>query len=149
MLTINISSLERDQDSPNQESLSAAPLLKGWAVADEGPWMHCWFYGHPEIQDGTHGHTLNILEIDAAVPPRWAKTEDRLYRLGIFYPPAEREIRYWVYKQSGLSPVMPDGSDDIEAMVSFLRSSGRIRRSTIDRLERAYLEEQDSPRTGA
>ncbi|WP_421362390.1 hypothetical protein [Agrobacterium rosae] len=128
------------------EQLSAAPLLQGWVLADNGyEWMHGWFFGHPEIDEGIHGHTSRIVAIDAAVPPRWARTESRLYRLRVSYSPAEREIRYWAQKHSGLPAVVGKpvgGSDDIESMLAYLRSTGRIRAAKVDRLERAYLDER-------
>ncbi|MBY3314670.1 hypothetical protein [Rhizobium laguerreae] len=132
---------------PTTAELDAAPWLEGWAMADEGhPWMHGWFFGHPEIEDGTHGHTSSVLQVDEAQPPRWVRTESRLYRLGVFYPPAEREIRYWTQKHSG-RPVgrgdVPGGSDDIETMLAFLRSTGRIREAKVDRMEQAYREERE------
>jgi hypothetical protein len=147
---IDASSNQRSHEDPIQEELSSAPLLEGWALADDGHWMHGWFFGHPEIEDGTHGHTSAIMEFDVAIPPRWAKTESRLYRLGVFYPPAEREIRYWTQKHAGLpvvSGVAPGGGDDIEVMIAILRSTGRIRGSKIDRLERAYREEREKMTT--
>jgi hypothetical protein len=129
-------------DGPLQgQHLSSAPLLEGWAPAEGHTWMHGWFFDHPEIEDGTHGHTAPVLEMDRRAPPRWVWTESRVYRLGRFYPPAEREIRYWAQRHSG-QPLargsLPGGSDDIDAMLAFLRSTGRIRGSKIDRLEHAY-----------
>ncbi len=136
-----------------EEELSAAPLLQGWTLADNGQgWMHGWFFGHPEIDDGIHGNTSRVVGMDAATPPRWTRTESRLYRLGESYPPAEREIRYWSQKHSGLPAVTGQpigGSDDIESMVACLRSTGRIRGEKIDRLERAYFDEHDRTPTSA
>ncbi|MGV1914281.1 DUF6634 family protein [Rhizobium sp. 22-785-1] len=136
-----------------EEELSAAPLLQGWVLADNGyEWMHGWFFGHPEIDEGTHGHTSRIVAIDPAISPRWARTESRLYRLGNTYPPAEREIRYWAQKHSGLPAVVGrpiGGSDDIESMLTCLRSTGRIRAAKIDGLERAYFDERHSASTSA
>ncbi|MGR9204005.1 hypothetical protein ACU8OG_08670 [Rhizobium leguminosarum] len=128
------------------QHLSSAPLLEGWAPADGHSWMHGWFFGHPEIEDGTHGHTSPVLEMDRGTPPRWIRTESRVYRLGRFYPPAEREIRYWAQKHSGGPLVrgsVPGGSDDIDAMLAFLRSTLRIRGSKVDRLEHDYQAERD------
>ncbi len=142
---MDASSDQRSHEVPTHDELSSAPLLEGWAVADDGQWMHGWFFGHPEIEDGTHGATSAILKLDASIPPRWARTENRVYRLGVFYPPAEREIRYWAQKHSGLPAVsgVAPGGDDIEIMISILRFGGRIRRSKVDRLEQAFLDEQE------
>ncbi|WP_197423530.1 hypothetical protein [Sinorhizobium sp. Sb3] len=61
-------------------------------------------------------------------------------------PPAERELRYWAHKLAR-RPVPygepPGGSDDIEAMLIFLRSNGRLQSTKIDRLEQAYWEDQE------
>jgi hypothetical protein len=134
-------------DVPLQgQHLSSAPLLEGWAPADGHSWMHGWFFDHPEIEDGTHGHTSPVLEMDGGTLPRWMRTESRMYRLGRFYLPAEREVRYWAQKHSGQPVVrggVPGGSDDIDGMLAFLRSTGRIRGSKIDRLEQAYRIERD------
>ncbi|WP_421424031.1 DUF6634 family protein [Agrobacterium rosae] len=129
-----------------EEELSAAPLLQGWVLADNGhDWMHGWFFGHQEIDEGNHGHTSSVVAIDAAIPSRWARTESCLYRLGDSYLPAEREIRYWAQKHSGLPAVVGTpvgGSDDIESMLAYLRSTGRIRAARVDRLESAYFDER-------
>ncbi len=129
-----------------EDELSAAPLLQGWVLADNGHgWMHGWFFGHPDIEEGSHGNTSVVVALDAATPPRWARTESRLYRLGVSYPPAEREIRYWAQKHSGLPAIAGrpiGGSDDIESMLAYLRSTGRIRAAKIDRLEGAYADER-------
>lgn len=134
-----------------EDELSAAPLLQGWVLADHGHgWMHGWFFGHPEIEEGSHGNTSVVVAIDAVIPPRWARTESRLYRLGNTYPPAEREIRYWAQNHSGSPAVVGrpiGGSDDIESMLTCLRSTGRIRAAKIDGLERAYFDERHSPST--
>lgn len=127
---------------PTAQEFHAAPFLVGWAMADEGlPWIHAWFFDHPEIEDGTHGHTSPLLALDEMNPPCWARTDSRLYRLGIHYGPAEREIRYWTQKHLG-APVqrgaVPGGDADIETMLEFLRSTGRIRPPTLDRLEQAH-----------
>ncbi|WP_145631054.1 hypothetical protein [Neorhizobium alkalisoli] len=130
-------------DAKFEAELSLSPLLEGWALAQDGGWIHAWFFGHPEIEDGTHGHTSRMVEIDAGPNPRWARSENRLYRLGTFYPPAEREIRYWTQKHSGKPVAVGEapGGTDVEMMITFLRSSGRIRSSKIDRLENAYFNE--------
>lgn len=129
-----------------EEHLASAPLLEGWAPADHHAWMHGWFFDHPDVEDGTHGHTSSVVEMDPATPPRWIRTDSRVYRLGRYYHPAEREVRYWAQKQSG-QPLgrgrAPGGSDNIDAMVALLRSTGRIRAFKIDRLEEAYRIERD------
>ncbi|WP_320197093.1 DUF6634 family protein [Agrobacterium rosae] len=134
-----------------EKELSAAPLLQGWVLADNGyEWMHGWFFGHPEVDEGTHGHTSRIVAIDAAIPPRWGRTESRLYRLGDSYLPAEREIRYWAQKHSDLPAVVGKpvgGRDDIESLVAYLRSTGRMRAAKVDRLERAYFDERHHTET--
>lgn len=132
------------QDTKFEAELAVSPLLEGWALAQDRGWIHAWFFGHPEIEDGTHGHTSRMVEIDAGPNPRWIRSEHRLYRLGTFYPPAEREIRYWAQKHSGKSVAFGEapGGTDVEMMFTFLRSSGRIRSLKIDRLEAAYHEER-------
>jgi hypothetical protein len=41
------------------------------------------------------------------------------------------------------APLGSGGNDDSDGMLAFLRSTGRIRESKIDRLERAYRIERD------
>lgn len=136
---------------PTAAEFDAAPIIDGWVVEEQGesgsrPWLYGWFFGKPDIGDGEHGHTSPIVQMDDMVPPRWVRTGGRLYRLGMYYPPAEREIRYWVQKLSR-RPVAygapPGGSDDIEAMLTFLRSSGRVRSMKVDRMEQSYRAEQE------
>ncbi|MDK1376831.1 MULTISPECIES: hypothetical protein [unclassified Sinorhizobium] len=136
---------------PTVTEFNAAPIIEGWLIEDQsesGPrsWLFGWFFGQPDISDGEHGHTSPIVQMDEMVPPRWVRTDNRLYRLGIYYPPSEREIRYWVQKLAR-RPVVhgepPGGSDDIEAMLIFLRSTGRLRPTKIDRMEQAYRAEQE------
>ncbi|MBX5014957.1 hypothetical protein [Rhizobium lentis] len=134
---------------PTAHEFHGAPLLVGWALADEGlPWIHAWFFDHPEIEDGTHGHTSPLVALDDVNPPCWARTDSRLYRLGVHYGPAEREIRYWTQKHLG-TPVQrgtaPGGDADVETMLGFLRTVGRLRRTTVDRLEQAYQTELQPP----
>ncbi|MGO7788367.1 hypothetical protein ACC703_12910 [Rhizobium ruizarguesonis] len=132
---------------PTAEEFHTAPLLVGWALADdELPWIHAWFFDHPEITDGTHGHTSPLVKLDDVEPPQWARTETRLYRLGIHYETAEREIRYWTQKHLGVPMTRgsaPGGNADIETMLAFLRSTGRLRRIKVDKLEQAYLKERE------
>lgn len=136
---------------PTVTEFDAAPLIEGWLIEEQSeggpqPWLYGWFFGEPGISDGEHGHTSPIVQMDDIVPPRWVRTERRLYRLGMYYPPAERELRYWAQKLAR-RPVPhgepPGGSDDIEAILTFLRSTGRLRSTKIDRLEQAYREEQE------
>ncbi len=68
------------------------------APKDSRPWLYGWFFGHPDVSDGKHGHTGAIVALDPSLPPVWVQTEGRLYRLGTTYPPAQREIRYWAQK---------------------------------------------------
>jgi len=132
---------------PTAREFHAGPLLVGWCLADHGrPWLHGWFFEHPEIADGTHGHTAPLLRLDDLVPPQWARTEDRLYRLGAFYHPAEREIRYWAQKQSRTAlerGTAPGGLDEVNALLAFLRSTHWLSPTKIDQLERAYLKERE------
>ncbi|WVT78095.1 hypothetical protein QM996_31740 (plasmid) [Sinorhizobium chiapasense] len=136
---------------PTVAEFDAAPIIEGWLIEEQSeggpqPWLYGWFFGEPDTSDGEHGHTSPIVRMDDTVPPRWVRTERRLYRLGIYYPPAERELRYWAQKLAR-RPVPygepPGGSDDIEAMLNFLRSSGRLRSTKIDRLEQAYRIEHE------
>ncbi len=135
---------------PTVPEFDAAPLIEGWLIEGQGesgplPWLYGWFFGQPDISDGEHGHTSPIVQMDDMMPPRWVRTDSRLYRLGMYYPPAEREIRYWVQKLARRPVVQgkpPGGTDDMEAMLFFLRSTGRLRTTKIDRMEQAYSEEQ-------
>ncbi len=75
---------------PTEAELAAAPLLQGWVLespSNSRPWLYGWFFGHPEIDDGDHGHTSPVLQMDTGSPAHWATTENRLYRLGVSYPP--------------------------------------------------------------
>jgi len=136
---------------PTVAEFDAAPIIEAWLVEEQGeggprPWLYGWFFGQPDIGDGDHGHTSPIVQMDDMVPPRWARTDDRLYRLGIHYPPAEREIRYWAQKlvRHPVAYGKPaGGSNDIEAMLAFIRSTGRLRSTKIDRMEQAYREERE------
>lgn len=113
-------------------------------LAQDGGWIHGWFFAHSEVEDGTHGHTSRMVEIDAGPNPRWARSENRLYRLGTYYPPAEREIRYWAQRHSGKPVAVGEapGGANVENMIVFLRSTGRIRSSKINRVEAAYHDER-------
>lgn len=44
-----------------EEHLASAPLLEGWAPVDHHAWMHGWFFDHPDVEDGTHGHTSSVV----------------------------------------------------------------------------------------
>ncbi|WP_368517319.1 DUF6634 family protein [Rhizobium sp.] len=121
--------IEASRDAPTAIELATAPRLEGWMQEDADaarPWLYGFFVGHPEISDGKHGHTSPIVEIDNEMPPRWARTESRLYTLGTTYSPAEREIRYWSEKLRrwhGLPFAgIPGGSNDVEGMLVFIRS---------------------------
>lgn len=130
---------------PTVAEFDAAPIIEGWLIegqAEGGPraWLYGWFFGHPDIGDGEHGHTSPIVQVDDMVSPRWVRTENRLYRLGVYYPPAEREIRYWVQKARGrvARGEPPGGGHDVKGMLIYLRSTGRLRSTKIDRMEQAY-----------
>ena len=136
---------------PTVAEFDAAPIIEGWLLEEQSeggprPWLYGWFFGQPDTSDGDHGHTSPIVQLDDMVPPRWVRTDSRLYRLGHYYPPAEREIRYWVQKNVR-RPVAygepPGGGNDVEAMLIFLRSTGRLRSTKIDRMEEAYRAEQE------
>ncbi len=142
---------------PTVAEFEAAPIIQGWLIEEQAegghPWLYGWFFGHPDIGEGEHGHTPPLVQMDEMMPPRWVRTDSQLYRLGICYPPAEREIRYWAQKLAR-RPVTygepPGGDNDIEAMLIFLRSTGRLRSMKIDRMELAYREEKESDaRSGA
>ncbi len=134
---------------PTVAEFDAAPIIEAWLIEEQGEggprsWLCGWFFGQPDIGDGEHGHTPPIVQMDEMVPQRWVRTEGRLYRLGRFYAPAEREIRYWTQKTRGTVAhgEPPGGSDDIEAMLMFLRLTSRLRSTKIDRMELAYRVEQ-------
>ncbi|MBZ7927542.1 hypothetical protein LAC79_38060 (plasmid) [Ensifer adhaerens] len=135
---------------PTVREFDTAPIVEGWLIEEQGgggprPWLYGWFFGQPGTNNGEHGATDPIVQMDDMVPPRWARTENGLYRLGNYYPPAEREIRYWAQKLARRPVVCgepPGGSHDVEAMLVFLRSTGRLRSMKIDRMEHAYSEEQ-------
>lgn len=137
---------------PTATEFDAAPVIEGWLIEEQAevgrrPWLYGWFFGRPDLGDGEHGHTSPIVQIDEMVPPRWVRTDSGLYRLGIHYPPAEREIRYWAQKQTRRPVVCgepPGGSNDIDAMLISLRSSGGLRWTKIERMEGAYRAEQES-----
>ncbi|KQX15235.1 MULTISPECIES: hypothetical protein [Ensifer] len=139
---------------PTAAEYDAAPIIEGWLIEEQAegglrPWLYGWFFGHSDIGDGEHGHTSPMVQMDEIPPPRWVRTDNRLYRLGTYYPPAEREIRYWTQKLAR-RPVVPSeppgGSDDVEAMLLFLRSTGRLRSMKIDRMEHAYRAEKEAAR---
>lgn len=60
--------------------------------------IHGWFFQHPLIGEGHYGHSSLVVEIDENIPPRWARCETRVYRLGRSYRPAEREIRLTAHR---------------------------------------------------
>lgn len=139
-------------DSPNEADLAAAPVLEGWLLErpnDSRPWLYGWFFGHEDIDDGDHGHTSPVVDIDESHPPRWARTESRLYSLGAWYPPAEREIRYWCQKLRRRRPMplgsAPGGGDDIEAMIAFIREERPFREQKLARMVAAYREDRSRP----
>ena len=134
--------------APNDEELAAAPILEGWVIEypkDSRPWLYAWFFGHPEISDGEHGHTGSIVALDGTVPPLWVQTDGRLFRLGIWYSPAEREIRYWAQKlrrrQSLPLGGAPGGGNDIDQLISFIRDGKIVGAGKLDRMEQAYRDE--------
>jgi len=137
--------------TPTADELQQAPVLEGWVhetASASRPWIYAWFFGHPEIADGDHGHTSPVVEMDRESPPRWVRTDNRLYRLGSSYPPAEREIRYWTQKlrrRQGLPlGTTPGGSDDIVAMLDFIKKTKPFSDSKYARMEKAYREERES-----
>ncbi|KRB55171.1 hypothetical protein ASE04_05510 [Rhizobium sp. Root708] len=134
--------------APSEAELATAPILEGWLLeqpADSEPWLYAWFFGDPDVEDGDHSHTSAVLKIDGSSPPAWARTEYRLYRLGAWYPPAEREIRYWAQKlrQRRALPLgdAPGGGDDIDEMIAFIREERPLPERRLMRMERAYREE--------
>ncbi|SEI18545.1 hypothetical protein SAMN05216228_104026 [Rhizobium tibeticum] len=140
---------------PTEAELEAAPILEGWVLespSDSRPWLYGWFFGHPEIDDGDHGHTAPVLDMDRGSPARWARTESRLYRLGLSYPPAEREIRYWAQKLRRRRHLplgdAPGGGNDIDAMIAFIREEKPFREQKLTRMEHAYREEQEQMAAG-
>jgi len=136
---------------PTEEELQAAPLLEGWVSEGSDAsrlWIYAWFFGHPDIADGDHGHTSPVVEMDWENPPCWVRTDSRLYRLGNSYPPAEREIRYWAQKlrrrQDLPLGAKPGGSDDIEAMLEIIRNARPFSDAKIARMEQAFRDERRS-----
>ncbi len=134
---------------PSEAELADAPTLTGWMIekpSDSKPWLYGWFISHPEILDGDHGHTSALVEMDDSNPPTWARTESRVFRLGAWYPPAEREIRYWCEKLRQRDHLTfggtPGGSDDIEQMIEFIRERRPFRQQKLIRMVNAYREEQ-------
>lgn len=134
---------------PSETELADAPTLTGWMLeqpSDSNPWLYGWFISHPEIVDGDHGHTSPLVEMDRSDPPTWARTENRVFKLGAWYPPAEREIRYWCQKlrQRDRLPFegMPGGGDNIEEMIEFIREKRPFREQKLARMISAYREEQ-------
>jgi|GEM_PF-1063215 len=141
---------------PTAAEVDVAPVIDGWVIEEEAegglrPWLYGWFFGDLDVGDGEHGHTSPMVQMDEMMPPRWVRTDSRLYRLGIHYPPAEREIRYWAQKLCRRAVAYgdpPGGSDDIEAMLIFLRSTGRLKSIKIDRMEQAERAEQEDLHDG-
>ncbi|MBO9126930.1 MULTISPECIES: DUF6634 family protein [unclassified Rhizobium] len=136
-------------NTPSEAELENAPTLIGWLFerpSDQKPWLYGWFVGHPEIADGDHGHTSTLIAIDPNEPPTWAKTESRVYRLGAWYPPAERELRYWAQKirqrRQVAFEIAPGGGDDIEEMIAFLGKEKLFRERKLVRMVNAYREEK-------
>lgn len=76
-----------DRTTPTDEELAIAPLIDTWelrraVLSLDRQQLHGIFAGHPEIADGTRGHTSDVLRLDDAEPPRWAICMSRVYRLG-------------------------------------------------------------------
>ncbi|MDM9622965.1 MULTISPECIES: DUF6634 family protein [unclassified Rhizobium] len=137
-------------ETPSEVELVGAPILEGWLLeqpSDSKPWLYGWFIGHPEIEDGDHGHTSALVAMDTSNPPTWARTENRLYRLGTWYPPAEREIRYWSQKlrRRHRMPLgdAPGGGNDVEEMIAFIQSEKPFHEQKLARMVSAYRAEQE------
>ncbi|WP_150129130.1 hypothetical protein [Rhizobium phaseoli] len=134
---------------PTGEELAAAPIVEAWQIhfGDYGPQIFGWFFGHPFIDDGRYGHSSPVQYIDAVnTPARWAKAESRLYRLGAFYLPAERDIREACHKLQSEPLVFGQplgGGDDVQEMVKRLEAANVYRPSWLARLYQKYLEEKD------
>ncbi|MBY3314763.1 DUF6634 family protein [Rhizobium laguerreae] len=83
---------------PSAAELASAPFIKAWTLkarplARFGPQLWGWVYGHPTVGEGNYAHSSPVVAIDLSTPPRWARTESRLYRLGDACGPVEWEIR--------------------------------------------------------
>ncbi|NKK58798.1 hypothetical protein GFM44_23145 [Rhizobium leguminosarum bv. viciae] len=83
---------------PSTDELASAPFIKAWTLkarplARFGPQLWGWVYGHPTVGEGNYAHSSPVVAMDVMTPPRWARTESRLYRLGDACGPVEWEIR--------------------------------------------------------
>lgn len=156
--------------APAEEDLMSAPVIEGWLVKERplarfGPQVWGWFYGHPTVGEGNYGHSSPVTQLDLSTPPRWARTESRLYRLGDVYAPVEREVRLLAHalKIKGertehddiedriAARNDPDGGwpepelDEVEQMIVNLRRSGCVEREKLDRLWNDYRAERYPP----
>jgi hypothetical protein len=136
--------------TPTEEEIAAAPIIEGWQIrfGGHGPQIWGWFFGHPTISDGHQGHSSPVEYMDAAnSPAQWAKTESRLYRLGVYYPPAERDIREGVQKLNDHPLPLGHpigGGDDVRKMVAHLKVVNGYRPSWVESACRKYREEKDT-----
>lgn len=106
---------------PSDNELDSAPFLKAWRVKG-GPLsaysqLWGWMYGHPTVGEGSYAHTSPVIAFDASTPPRWARTESRLYRLGDACGPIEWQIRLLArsLKIRGERTEYDDAEDEIDA----------------------------------
>lgn len=75
---------------PTEEELASAPVAHEWQIGEfpifqRFPGDHrifAYFEGHPLLVHGERGASSQVLGIDTARPPRWARCESRVYRLG-------------------------------------------------------------------
>ena len=137
-------------DAPGEDELETAPLIEGWelkgtAFFGKRQQIHGWFFGHPGIGEGHYGHSSLVVEIDEKIPPRWARCETRVYRLGRSYRPAEREIRLAAHRlrqQPLAEGEAPGGCGDVQALWDLLQASGNYEHAWLAKLWQAYLLER-------
>ena len=156
---------------PSEDELRSAPFIKAWTLKARPlgrfwPQLWGWIYGHPTVGEGNYAHTSPVIALDVSVPPRWARTESRLYRLGDVCGPVEWEIRLLARslkihgertKQDDIDDAIdarndPDGHpglplDEVEQMIVNIRRfrKGRITSQRVDSLLTAYRAEKYPP----
>lgn len=151
---------------PTEQELEVAPGIERWKMTDQTR-MRCddgsvsiegYFYRHPDIEDGERAMSSHILRIDAEEPPRWAQSENRLYRLGRPMGEVEHQVRQmsaegWVavvrklpstqdlkeYRDLFTSP--PQKIDDVERLLLILVRTGKVGQNEARNLQRRFQTE--------